>query len=147
MLHSVGSSMWMNSWRKLCKGEHCWQDCFTKCERCNTSSHLSVSTVQRPSLALVTLVSWGLLSPGCMLLGLRGHAGLAAVVSTWKRAWLLKCIFSPEKKPEFEDKSRSSKPHTRTKTFIFSFSSPFVSSCTHLLISQKAKFVFPSKEM
>lgn len=113
------------------------------------TQHLtSVSTVPTEAewLALVTLVTWGVLSPVCVLLRLRGHAGLAVIVSTWKRAWLLKCIFSPEKKPEFEDKSRSSKPHTRTKTSIFSFSSPNISSSTHILISQRQNSFSPAQK-
>lgn len=89
-----------------------------KCEWCNTTSHLSVCTVP-----VIGIGDTGLLRSSFTrlhLLGLRGHAGLAVIVSTWKRAWLLMCIFSPEKEHEFEDKPRSSKPHT------FSLSLPLI---------------------
>lgn len=114
-----------------------------KCEWCNTTSHLSVCTVP-----VIGIGDTGLLRSSFTrlhLLGLRGHAGLAVIVSTWKRAWLLMCLFSPEKEHEFKDKPRSSKPHT--KTSIFSFSSPYVSPCSCILISQKRKFIFPNTEM
>lgn len=114
-----------------------------KCKWCNTTSHLSVCTVP-----VIGIGDTGLLRSSFTrlhLLGLRGHAGLAVIVSTWKRAWLLMCLFSPEKEHEFKDKPRSSKPHT--KTSIFSFSSPYVSPCSCILISQKRKFIFPNTEM